>query len=196
MATATNKHKVIDRLFSSMGKHARTGADGTARPVLEQFVFALCREGTTRATAEQIFGGLQEHFYDWHEVRVSSAREVGELMDGLVADPDARAQRIIDFLQEVFDTTYAFDLERLQKEGLKQAAKKLSRYQAANDFVVSFVVQQSLGGHAIPLDEAALRVLRRLGVLDEDVADLEALRASIEHQVPKAKGTLFIDLVS
>src|SRR5205823_6224907 len=74
-------------------------------------------------------------------------------------------------------------------------AKQLARYQAANDYAVSWVIQKSLGGHAIPLDGAALRVLRRLGILEEG-NDLEALRTSLEHQIPKVKGSEFVDLVS
>src|SRR5437667_9180944 len=84
----------------------------------------------------------------------------------------------------------------MQKKGLKQAAKQLSRFQAANDYAVSWVVQQSLGGHAIPLDAPTLRVLRRLGLIDEDQDDVEVIRASLEHQVPKSKAALFCDLIS
>ena len=193
MATTINKQKIIDKLFSSLGKQARAGS--AERPVLEQFLYAICREGTTRDTADQIFAALRERFFDWNEVRVSSAHEVADVMEGLVPDAEARSQRVIDFLQEVFDTTFSFDLERLQKEGVKQAARKLSRYQASNDYAVAFVVQHSLGGHAIPLDNSALRVLRRLGLLEE-AGEMEALRASLEHQVPKAKGALFVDIVS
>ncbi len=89
-----------------------------------------------------------------------------------VPDGEARGQRLIDFLQEVFETTYSFDLESLQKKGVKQAAKQLSRYQAANDYAVAWVVQKSLGGHAIPLDAARCACLGRLGML-EDGLDLE-----------------------
>ena len=83
----------------------------------------------------------------------------------------------------------------MQKKGLKQASKQLSRYQAANDYAVAWVMQHSLGGHSIPLDSAALRVLKRMGLI-EDQSDMESLHASIEHQVPKAKGAQFVDLVS
>jgi endonuclease III len=194
MATTINKQKIVDKVFAALGKQARDG-EATARPVLEQFIFAVCREGTTREAAEQIFRNLQDRFFDWNEVRVSNAHEVAEAMDGLAPDAEARGQRIIDLLQEVFDTTFSFDLERLQKEGVKVAAKRLARFQAANDYTVSFVVQHSLGGHAMPLDEPSLRVLRRLGLLEEG-SDMEALRSSMEHQVPKAKGSLFVDLIS
>ena len=195
MAITINKPKLVNQLFTSQGKAARPAAAGEDRPVLEQFVYAVCREDTTREAADRAYRGLQEAFYDWNEVRVSSEQEIGEALGGL-SDPDTRGRRIRDFLQEVFETTFSFDLEPLQKKGVKLAAKQLSRYQAANDYTVAWVVQQSLGGHAIPLDVRSVRVLKRLGLLDEDENNAETMRASLEHQVPKAKGTQFVDLVS
>lgn len=194
MATATPKQKLVSQLFAAQGKIAHAG-ETAERPVLEQFLFAICREGVTREAAEQAFAALKERFFDWNEVRVSAPEEITEVLDGLLPDAEQRGQRIIDFLQEVFETTFSFDLESLQKKGVKQAARQLSRYQAANDYAVAFVVQQSLGGHALPLDEPSVRVLQRLGLLDDQGVTEEA-RAALEHQVPKAKGTLFLDLVS
>jgi endonuclease-3 len=193
MPTTTNKQRVFQHLFNAVTRNGKA-ADAELRPVLEQFLYAICREGVTRELADRAFRNLREHYFDWNEVRVSSARELAESMDCL-PDAEGRGQRVIDFLQEVFETTFSFDLEPLQKKGLKQAAKQLGRYQAANDYIVASVVQQSLGGHAIPLDAATLRVLRRLGILDEN-EDLEAGRASLEHQVPKAKGSVFNDMIS
>jgi endonuclease III len=193
MATTTHKHKLVNQLFTLHKGHKESGPHG--RLVLEQFLYAICREGVTRDVADQAFASLRERFYDWNELRVSSPREIADAIDEFVPDGEARAQRLIDFLQEVFETTFSFDLEGLQKKGLKQAAKQLARYQAANDYAVAWVVQKSLGGHALPLDAAALRVLRRLGLL-EDGQDLEALRASLEHQIPKLKGADFVDLIS
>jgi len=158
-------------------------------------LYAICREGAARAQADRAFRNLQERFFDWNEIRVSSPREVEEAL-GNIPDGEKRANRLISFLQEVFETTYSFDLESLHKKGLKQAAKQLSRYQAANDYAVSWVVQHSLGGHAIPLDSPTIRVLRRLGLVELAEADLEALRTSVEHLIPKARGALFIELIS
>src|SRR4051794_26476969 len=101
MATATNKQKLVSQVFTTLGKTAPP-ADPDPRPVLETFLYALCREGTTRETADLLFGNLRERFFDWNELRVSSAREVADALDGLAPDADDRAQRILDFLQEVF----------------------------------------------------------------------------------------------
>lgn len=194
MPTATNKQRLLSTLFTALRKRCEP-VEPEARPVLEQFLYAICREGATRPQADQAFRNLQEHFFDWNELRVSSVREVEEALSNLT-DAEARAHRLISFLQEVFETTFSFDLEALHKKGLKQAAKQLGRYQAANDYAVAWVLQHTLGGHAIPLDAPSLRLLRRLGLLDEAQDDPEALRASLEHLIPKSKGPLFVELVS
>ncbi len=197
MPTTTNKQRLLTQLFGTLTRGARQPAEPEpeSRPVLEQFVYAICREGVTRELAERAFRNLRERFFDWNEVRVSSTRELAEALDCL-PDAENRAQRLVDFLQEVFETTFSFDLESLQKKGVKVAAKQLARYQAANDYAVAWVIQQSLGGHAIPLDTPTLRVLRRLGLIEGEQDDLEGLRASLEHQIPKARGALFSDLIS
>jgi endonuclease-3 len=196
MATmTTNKQRLLTQLFTTARKRYRL-AEPEARPVLEQFLYAICREGTSRACADRAFRKLQERFFDWNELRVSSSREIEEVLEEL-PEAEARAARLVSFLQEVFETTFSFDLESLHKKGLKQASKQLSRYQAANDYVVAWVIQQSLGGHALPLDEPSIRVLRHIGLLEEGESDNpEAMRASLEHLVPKTRGPLFVELVS
>lgn len=192
MATTINKQRLLNQLLTTARKAA--GAEPEARPVLEQFIYAICRENASAAQADEAYRYLREAFFDWNEVRVSSTRELEEAFAGL-PQAEARAQRLVSFLQEVFETTFSFDLEPLQKKGLKQAAKQLTRYQAADDFACALVVQRSLGGHAIPLDEPSLRCVRRLGLVDAG-EDTEAARASLEHVVPKAKGPLFTEAVS
>ena len=194
MPTTTNKQRVLTQLFTALKKRYEPSTPET-RPVLEQFLYAVCREGTTRERADRAYRALCEHFFDWNEIRVSSPREIEEALAGLPG-AEARAQRLISLLQEVFETTFSFDLETLHKKGVKQAAKQLGRYQAANHFAVAWVVQHTLGGHAIPVDAPTLRVLRRLGLIENDQGDSEALRASLEHLIPKVRGALFSELVS
>jgi endonuclease-3 len=195
MATIINKPKIVTQLLATQTKAARAAGTTPVRPVLEQFIYAVLREDTTRAAADRAYSNLQDSYFDWNEVRVSSEQELTEALAGL-SDAESRGRRIREFLQEVFETTFSFDLEPLQKKGVKQAAKQLSRFAAANDYVVAFVVQHSLDGHSMPLDSSSTRVLKRLGLIDEHETNNEALRGSLEHQVPKAKGSAFIDLVS
>jgi endonuclease-3 len=197
MPATTNKQRVLAHLFTALKKRYNP-LEPEPRPVLEQLLYAILREGTTRKEADDAFRALQDRFFDWNEIRVSSPRELEEVLADL-PHSEARAQRIIGLLQEVFETTFSFDLETLHKKGLKQAAKQLGRYQSMNDYAISWVIQQSLGGHAVPLDDAGMRVLRRLGLLDGEPGepgDMETLRAGLEHLIPKSRGPLFHELVS
>jgi len=191
-ATTINKQQALNQVLSAVDPATEPDAP---LPVLEQFIYGICRENATPEAARQAYDGLTTQFFDWNEVRVSSARELEEVMPGL-GDAESRAERIIAFLQEVFETTFSFDLEAIQKKGLKQASKGLQGLRAANDFVVAWVMQRSLGGHAIPVDQATLQAARRLGLLDGQAETVEAARSSLEHMVPKSKGTHFTDAIA
>ena len=84
-------------------------------------------------------------------------------------------------------------MDALAKKPLKEALKVLQTYDAfASDYVMATVIQQALGGHAIPIDKAAHRVFDRLGISESDVP---ALRAILERAVPKNRGGEFVDLI-
>jgi len=197
MATTINKTRLLNHLLGA----APATSDDPVLPVLEQFIFALCRENSTQEQAQLAFSNLRTQFYDWNEVRVSSPRELEEAMAGL-SDAETRAQRLIAFLQNVFETTFSFDLESVQKKGLKQASKSLLGlgttlgFGSTSEYIGAWVVQRTLGGHAIPIDAPTLRCTRRLGLVDCPAEDQEAARASLEHLVPKSKGPQFSDALS
>jgi endonuclease-3 len=191
--TATHKQRVLNRILTTL-KRDLPADEPESRPVLEQLLYAICRENAPRDRADKAFGALRSHFYDWNEIRVSSPRELVEALAPL-PDAEMRAYRIVSLLQEIFETTYGFDLESLHKKGLKQAQKQLERYQGANPFAVAYTLQMGLGGHAVPLDTAMHRTMRRLELIDGETSG-EALQASLEHLVPKARGPIFCELVS
>jgi endonuclease-3 len=192
MATTINKQRILNHLLNSPLGEA---PEPETLAVLEQFIFGLCRENATPEQAQLAYKNLRTRFFDWNEIRVSSIRELEEALAGL-SDAESRAQRLVSFLQEVFEDTFSFDIDGIQKKGLKQAAKQLAQYGSANDYVGAWVVQRSLGGHAIPIDTPTLRCSRRLGLIEPGTEDPEAARSSLEHIIPKSKGAQFTDAAS
>jgi len=193
MATTINKPRLLKQLYATARKESASLAEGV--PILDQFIYGLCREDASIEQANRAFRNLVERFFDWNEVRVSSTRELEEAFEDL-SGAEGRAHRLILFLQEVFETHFSYDLQNLEKKGLKDAAKQLSRYQATNDYLIAWVTQRSLKGHAIPLDPPTLRCARRLGLLDDAHCDSETARTSLEHLVSKAQGSQFTDALS
>lgn len=168
---------------------------GAARlTVLEAVVYGICHEGTTREQANQTLSRFKDDFFDWNEVRVSSLDEIQGALAGL-PDPEPRAAKIRRYLRQLFEKTYAFNLEALTKKPLKESLKTLGEYEAfSSDYVEATVVHQALGGHAIPVDAPARRALQRLGVAEPEV-ETPALRSLLERAVPKNRGAEFLDLI-
>lgn len=192
MAVA-NRAKFFDKLYRLLRKQYEVHLPSADRPVLEQALFAVCLENATCQAAEAAFARLRERFFDWNEIRVSSPRELAESLDGL-PDPLQRGRAIKAILQSVFESRYAFDLEGLRRLSLGQAGKELTKLDGVSAFVVAFVLQAALKGHTIPLDDATIRVVHRLGLASEE-ADPEEMRASLERLVPKSRGPAFCSLL-
>jgi endonuclease III len=183
----TNIHTLLKKRYKPKAE-----SNGSRLSVLKAVVYGICHEDTTREQANQALSRFEDEFYDWNELRVSSVEEIQESLAG-IPDPDDRAQRIRRFLRQLFNRTYGFTLDALAKKPLKEALKVLQTYDAfASDYVTATVIQQALGGHAIPIDKAAHRVLERVGVSESEVP---ALRAILERAVPKNRGAEFLDLV-
>jgi endonuclease-3 len=160
--------------------------------VLEAVVYGICHEDTTREQANQALSRFKDQFFDWNEVRVSPIAEIQETLAD-IPDPHGRAQRIRRFLRQLFERTYGFTLEPLTKKPLKDALKVLHAYEAfSSDYVTATVIQQALGGHAIPVDSSTRRALQRLGISEPDVT---SLRAILERAVPKNRGVEFLELL-
>jgi len=193
MPTIVNKQRLVMQLLAAGQVE---DSQGPELPVLEQLVYAICRENATREQAERAYSRLVERFFDWNEVRVSSVRELEEALHGLHG-AEMRAQRILSMLQEVFEDLYSFNLEdELGKAGVKKACERLVKYKSVNAYMAAWVTQRALGGHAIPVDSRSLRCARRLGLLEESQQDLESARTSLEHLVQKTKGLTFVDRLS
>ncbi len=190
MATFTNKQQVLQQVLNVLRRRYEVPPT-PQRPVLETLVYGILREGATGEQADRAFDNLQTRFFDWNEIRVS---EVGEIERALEDLPGAaeKAARVIGILQAVFEREFCFSLDDIAKKGLRNAIKTLQdKFEDATDFAIAWTVQRALGGHALPLDPPSIRCLKRLALVDDVDDDVESLRASIEHLIPKSRGPLF-----
>jgi endonuclease-3 len=157
--------------------------------VLGHLLFACCLENGHYEKAEEAFAALVHTFFDWNEMRVTTVKELSEVISCL-PDPPAAAHRVKRVLQHVFETTYSFDLEELRKKNLGQAVDRLKKANGASPFAVNYVIQSALGGHAVPIDSGAMEILRILDLVTDK--DVEAgVVPGLERAVAKNKGVEF-----
>lgn len=190
---ATNRSALLTKMHKVLKKHYKPVALDDNRTVLEHMLFAVCLENTAYESAEKVFQGLLKSFIDWNDVRVSTTRELSEVMQSL-ADPTAAAENMRRILQHVFESRYSFDLQSLQKENLGAASKRLEQTPGASPFVVAYTVQAGLGGHMVPVDKGAMQALEIVGVVTPQEAAQHSV-PGMERAIPKNKGLEFGSLL-
>ncbi len=186
-AALLNKtHKHLKRTY----KHTPLKGD---QPLLESLLFACVLENARHDTAQQAFTKVQAAFFDWNEIRVSTVKELSEVMDNL-PDATGAGTRLKGVLQSVFESDYSFDLEHLKKQNIGVAVKRLQKLSGSTPFTVAYATQTALGGHSIPVDKGTLGALYVLGVISESEA-AEGQVPGMERAIPKSKGQEFGALV-
>ncbi len=191
--TTPNRTALLTKLHKVLKKHFKPAANRHDQPVLESLLQAACLENSRPAAAEAVYEKLKASFFDWNEIRVSTVRELAELMHELV-EPASVAARVKGILQSTFESEYSFDLEALKKKNLGEAVKRLQKLEGASPFIVAYTVQTSLGGHSIPVDRGTLGALVVLGTISE----AEAASGNVpgmERAIPKSKGQEFGSLL-
>jgi endonuclease III len=177
----TKAHKVLKKHYKPY-----VAAD---RPLLEHLLYACCLQSATHEAADEAFAKLQQAYYDWNEVRVTTISELAELMTCL-PQPAETASRLKRSLQSIFEAYYSFDLDGLKKENIGKAVKQLERLNGITDFALAFVVQNGLGGHAIAVSSEAFEALRVAGIVTDDEAAKRRV-PGMERAISKSKGVEF-----
>ena len=191
--SSVNRTALFSKLHKILKKSYHPVEPDPQRPVLEQLLYGCLLENAHYAAAEESYAALVHGFYDWNEIRVSSVRELAEVMSGL-PDPPAAATRLKRILQTVFEATYSFELEELRKLNLGQAVERLRKIEGASEFAVAYVVQATLGGHAIPVDRGALGALQTVDLVDEQNVK-DGVVPGLERAIAKSKGVEFGSLL-
>lgn len=187
MATP-NRTALLTKMHKVLKKHY-TPVPTPDRPVLEQLLYACCLENARYEQADKAYAAVSTTFFDWNEVRVSTVKELAEVMH-VLPDPQGAAARLKRTLQSVFEASYTFELEGLKKQNLGQAQQKLAKYEGVTPFAVAYVTQASLGGHSIPLDQGLLDAFAVLGLATPQDKAAHVV-PGLERAIPKNKGIEF-----
>src|SRR3990172_13275194 len=122
--TTSNRAARIAKLFKVLKKHYQPVPPQGDRLLLEHLLYACCLENGSCEQADEAFAKLQQAYFDWNEIRVTTVSELAETMAAL-PDAAAAAARLKRCLQALFETYYSFDIESLKKQNIGKAIKEL-----------------------------------------------------------------------
>jgi len=97
-------------------------------------------------------------------------------------------------LQGAFETFYSFEIDELKKQNLGAAVQQFQGLPGMTPFVLAYLIQQGLGGHAIPVDTGAMRLMYACEIVNESERDAGKV-PGLERAIPKNKGIEFGSLL-
>ncbi len=188
-----DRQSIVQNLMTVMKKRYKSAVPKHSHTLLETLIYAAILEDAPEDEASAAYDRLMKSFHDLNEIRVSTITEIEEVLSPL---PNAGwpALRIREILQNTFEKYYRFDLEELKRKPVEQVEKHLSKFKHSTPFMKLFLIQHSLGTHAIPLDDKSRDLLAFLGVI-EPQATIDEAAEDLKPIVRKADTALFCHLV-
>ncbi|MDR1959299.1 MAG: hypothetical protein LBQ54_09725 [Planctomycetaceae bacterium] len=191
---STNRTDKIKQLFKILQKRYKQPPKPVMRNVLDTLMFAACLENAAFEAAESAFSLLEHHYIDWNDIRIATPQELADTLP-MLPEPLAAGERIKRTLQWVFETTYMFDLEDYKKKNISQALEYLDSIPCCSPFMRNYTIQMGFEGHMIPLDDAAMRIFRRLDLAKVSKEGDREEVPSLERTISKSQGILFATLM-
>lgn len=180
---------MISKLQGLLKKNFKPAPASPGRPLLEHVLYGALLEEAPVDLADEGYAKCEQEFFDWNEVRVTSVTELAEVLAHLPA-PTSTAVRLKRCLQGIFEAFYTFDIDHLKKENLGKAVAKFETMSGVTPFVLSHVVQHGLGGHAIPVNTSAIRIMSLVGIVTPQEARTGKV-PGLERAIPKNKAIEF-----
>ena len=191
--SAKNRADLINKLNKVAKKEYDFIKPLSNRTVFEHMLYGCCLENSTYEAADEAFAKLQENFCDWNEVRVTTIDELAEVGKNL-GNPHESATSVKQTLYGVFEKYFTYDLDFLKKENLSKAVATFETMKGVTPFVISYVAQNGLGGHSIPIDRSTMSLFYVLGIVSEDEAQKGRV-PGLERTIAKSKGIEFFVLI-
>ena len=191
--TAKNRAGLITKLQTSLKKHYKPAPAAPGRPLMEHVLYAALLEDAPIDLADEGFAKCEQEFFDWNEVRVTSVTELAEVLAHFPS-PASTALRLKRCLQSVFESFYSFEIDHLKKENLGKAVAKFESMNGVTPFVLSYLVQHGLGGHAIPVNQSGMWIMFKTGIVTEAEARTGKV-PGLERAIPKSKAIEFSSML-
>ncbi|MBN1341380.1 MAG: hypothetical protein JXQ73_01805 [Phycisphaerae bacterium] len=194
MKSGTEYAKRIKKLFTRLKKEYGTPPKRDPTDPVDQLLFGILHRGTTTARAEKGLASLLGAMVDRNELRVSTPSELVELLGPGFQQATEKARALTQALNDVFARYHEIDLEDLKTKGKRDARKILEELDGVDPSTAAGIMLFSLDGHAVPVDENMLAVLREEELVHPD-ADVAEVQAFLERNVSASNAQAFTVLL-
>ena len=181
MKNATKHAETLRSLFKSILKEGKPPHFEKMDP-LKALVRGSMSFDVSDHRADDVVRLINREFVHLNELRVATELEVQELLGVRYPQIEKRVEMITAALNDIFEREHTLSLDRLKTLSRRDARNFLRELPGIHPFVEAYVMLFSLDGHAVPVDEEILSMLRDEDVIEEDTS-LEEAQRFVEHHL-------------
>jgi len=185
MKDASKYAKKIKKLMSGMTK-VRPGETPTGTEAVALLIESVLQADTTKAQAREAFEAIQGEFIDFNELRVSPPKDIVDCVKKDFPHARRKAEIITTTLNNIFERTYDVSIDYMAKMTKRDLRRHL-RELGLDAYSTAGVVMQVFGGHAVPVDETLVEVLKMNGCVHPD-SDRDDVQGFLERIIPQKDG--------
>ncbi|MBN1845661.1 MAG: hypothetical protein JW810_08265, partial [Sedimentisphaerales bacterium] len=177
------------RLRTLCNRLKRAGSKAAEPPlgdVITELLLGCLSEHTTESKARSALNKLRSAYVDCNELRVSRVTEVMEILGKSFPEGKTTAERLLKLLRTLYNQRDNIHLEFLKEMGKREAKAYLEGLDGISPYVVARVMLRGLDGHAFPVHEPLLTMLRAEEVVDPE-ADAVTIQGFLERHVTSSR---------
>jgi endonuclease III len=150
----------------------------------------LATQGSATSAQRGVRALLRE-FVDWNEVRVSSWKEIGKVLEkARLREPGKKGMAIKSSLDAVFSETNKMDLSVLEKKPPEKAFNFLSKLKGLDETAMAGILYNSLGVKSLQPSTVITRVAARIGFIQES-STMARMKQALKDFVKRRHAFLF-----
>jgi endonuclease-3 len=152
---------------------------------LSMLINIILSQATSDANSDRTFQNLKKRFTNWENVLAADESEIADVIRlGGLANQKARV--IKDLLRRIKEVRGTLSLRFIEKMSNEEARDFLQTFRGIGPKTVACTLLFASHKEVFPIDTHIFRILKRMGVLPEKIADAKAHRL-LDELVPKGK---------
>ncbi len=182
MTTMKNASKHADelkQLTKRLGREPAPPERQTLEP-LDALVRGAMSYDVSDSRADDAMKAIGKEFVGLNELRVATDLEIQELLGQKYPLIEQRVAMITQSLNDIFEREHTLSLDRLKNVSRRETRQFLRELPGINAYTEAYVMLFAFDGHAIPVDEPILEMLRNYEIIDEQTSAEESQRF-LEH---------------
>jgi endonuclease-3 len=191
MKRGTEYAKRLKKAFQQWSRDYGSVDEPEMTDPLEEVVIAILADCLPREQARALYDKLFEQMVDLNELRVTPAVELAGTLGKKLPLAEQKAERVVSALNDIRRRQDTMDLTFLRQRGRRESREYLESLEGLGKQGTAWVVQLSLGGHAIPVDDLTLYVLRKEELV-EPTATAEDVQSFLERHIQASESKQYV----